>query len=437
LRSWDLSWPLILIVLFDFFVNLTDVYIAGRLGKEIQASVGFITQILFLFVVVANALTVGTVAVITRLHGAGKREELAGAISSISITAIIAGTFLGALTALFGPALPRLFDMPSGMISYASNLILIYSAALPFHYYLINTNGILRSTGRVRRSMISMSVVCVSNIGLNFLLVFHTSAGYLGIALSTVASYIIGALINSHHLGMRFTRASKRSIVFVKTIASLGWPAGVQQIFWQLGSTVLFLILGSLRTNTIEVIAAFTNGLRIEAAIFLPAFAFNMANAVVVGKLIGQKRPVDAFRSGIVTAAVGVSIIIVLTAIIILNARTLANALSTNPLVVEESVRYLYISMLSEPFMAWAVIVGGALNGAGDTKGVMRIVLGSQWAVRLPMAYVLGILMDIGPSAIWWSMNASIFVHFILISIRYFRKGWLIDADRKTKTAAY
>ncbi|HPO47157.1 MAG TPA: hypothetical protein PK875_15330, partial [Spirochaetota bacterium] len=77
------------------------------------------------------------------------------------------------------------------------------------------------------------------------------------------------------------------------------------------------------------------------------------------------------------------------------------------------------------------------LNGAGDTKGVMRIVLGSQWAVRLPMAYVLGILMDIGPSAIWWSMNASIFVHFILISIRYFRKGWLIDADRKTKTAAY
>jgi Na+-driven multidrug efflux pump len=99
--------------------------------------------------------------------------------------------------------------------------------------------------------------------------------------------------------------------------------------------------------------------------------------------------------------------------------------------VAEESVRYLYISMASEPFMAWAVIIGGALNGAGDTKGVMRIVLASQWLVRLPMAYLLAVFMEMGPSAVWWSMNASIFVHSVLISIRYFRKGWLTNANRE------
>ena len=57
-RSWDLSWPLILIMLFDFLINLTDVFIAGRIGKEVQASIGFIAQLYFLFIVVANALTV-------------------------------------------------------------------------------------------------------------------------------------------------------------------------------------------------------------------------------------------------------------------------------------------------------------------------------------------------------------------------------------------
>ncbi len=431
-RSWDLSWPLILIMLFDFLINLTDVFIAGRLGKEVQASIGFIAQLYFLFIVVANALTVGTVAVVTRLHGAGDREGLAGAVSSITLTTIVTGALLGILAGFIGPHLLRWVDMPGDVITYGSTLIVIYAAGLPFHYYLINANGILRSTGRVRRSMVTMAVVCLLNVGLNFVLVFYTPLGYRGIALSTVLSYIAGAGLNSFHLEKWFTVTSHRSLAVIKKIAATGWPAGLLQILWQIGSTVLFMILGMLPSDTIEVLAAFTNGLRIEAAIFLPAFALNMANAVVVGTMIGERRNTDAFRGGIVTAAIGVAIISVMTVVIVLNARTLAGALSGNQLVVAESVRYLYISMASEPFMAWAVILGGALNGAGDTKGVMRIVITSQWLVRLPLAYLFGILLGLGPSAVWWSMNASIFVHAVLISIRYFRKGWLIDAKRKT-----
>ena len=36
--------------------------------------------------------------------------------------------------------------------------------------------------------------------------------------------------------------------------------------------------------------AAYATGLRIESAIFMPAFAFNMANAVIVGNLMGEKK---------------------------------------------------------------------------------------------------------------------------------------------------
>ncbi|RPI89237.1 MAG: hypothetical protein EHM32_12915 [Spirochaetales bacterium] len=160
-RSWDLSWPLILIMLFDFLINLTDVFIAGRLGKEVQASIGFIAQLYFLFIVVANALTVGTVAVVTRLHGAGDREELAGAVSSITLTTIVTGALLGILAGFIGPNVLRWVDMPGDIITYGSPLIVIYAAGLPFHYYLINANGVLRSTGRVRRSMFTMAVVCM------------------------------------------------------------------------------------------------------------------------------------------------------------------------------------------------------------------------------------------------------------------------------------
>jgi Na+-driven multidrug efflux pump len=192
---------------------------------------------------------------------------------------------------------------------------------------------------------------------------------------------------------------------------------------------MLFLILSALPDQNTEVIAAFTNGLRIEAAIFLPAFALNMANAVIVGNFLGERRFDNAYKSGLTTALIGVMIISVMTAMVIFNARSLSAFLSKNGLVVNESVRYLYISMISEPVMAWAVILGGALNGAGDTRGVMAIVIGSQWLVRLPLAYLTSVVFMLGPSAVWWSMNASILVHAVFITMRYRKRRWLDDAN--------
>jgi hypothetical protein len=64
-----------LIMLFEFLISLTDVYIAGKVGKEIQAACGFVIQLYFIFIVVANALTVGTVSVVSRLFAAGKGSE--------------------------------------------------------------------------------------------------------------------------------------------------------------------------------------------------------------------------------------------------------------------------------------------------------------------------------------------------------------------------
>lgn len=67
-----------------------------------------------------------------------------------------------------------------------------------------------------------------------------------------------------------------------------------------------------------------------------------MANAVVVGNLLGKKKESDAFLIGIVTAVFGVSIDMVLTFLVTLNAHCVASLLSPNAIVVDECVRYIY-----------------------------------------------------------------------------------------------
>jgi len=211
-----------------------------------------------------------------------------------------------------------------------------------------------------------------------------------------------------------------------KQIFNIGWPSGILHLLFQLGSMVLFMIIGALPENKIEIMAAFTNGLKIESAIFLPAFAFNMANSVVVGNLLGQKKDEEAVRNGVVTALMGVIIVSIMTVVIMINARLIAGVLSDNINVVNECTRYIYIALLAEPIMAWGVILSGGLNGAGDTKSVMLIAGAGIWLVRIPLCYILGVHFALGAAAVWWSMNASILVQSGLMTVRYFRKKWIV-----------
>ncbi len=424
-KSWSLSWPMLLIMFFEFSINLADVYIAGLLGKEYQATVGFTSQMYFILIVIGNAMTVGTVAVVSRQFSSVDRKRCSETVYSILVTVGVAGTILGILGIFLTPIIVAVLNVPASVKNLGAPLLEIYAAGLLFHYVLINTNGILRATGGVKKSMVTMGIVSVTNVGLNFFLVFRTGLGYHGIAISTAVSVLIGAILNVYFIWPFLDGIKKFSREIIRKIISIGWPFGLLQIAWQVGYTVLYLIISALPAHNVEIMAAMTNGLRVESAIFMPAFALNLANAVVVGNLLGENRHEDAIRGGTATAVIGVVIATTLCVLVIPNARIFASMLSSNELVIDESVRYIYISLIAEPFLAWSIILGGGLNGAGDTRAVMRIIALSIWLVRIPLSVFLALGLELGPVSIWWSMNASIFVHATFITKRYFKKKWL------------
>lgn len=414
-----------LIMFFLFFIGLTDVYVAGRISKEIQAAYGLASQIYFILSIIVFALTVGSVSLVSRLYTSEKKEDFIAAVDSSIAVSLAAGIVLTIIGLLFSRGIINGLAVPVVLKEYAVALLRIYSAGLVFSYLLIASNGILRASGMIRSSLVTMAVVCLLNAALNFILAFHTPLGFRGIAVATVFSSFVGCLMNLFFMRKKITGLFRFSHPAVKAMIGIGWPAGLLQVLWQLGAMVLFLILAALPERNIEIMAAFTNGLKIESAIFLPAFAFNMANAVVVGNLLGKKKEDDAFLIGIVTAGFGVIIVLLMTVLVILNARFIAALLSPDQIVVNECMRYIYIALLSEPVMAWGVILSGALNGAGDTRVVMLIIGFSVWLVRLPLSFLSAIVFSMGASGIWWSMNLSLVVQALLLSRRYFKRRWL------------
>jgi putative MATE family efflux protein len=367
----------------------------------------------------------GAVSVVSRIYTSNGRGGLTESVYSTIVTTIGVGAVLGTAGIFLTPVIIKLVNIPAELKPLAIPLGRIYAAGVIFHYLLINTNGILRACKRVKASLKTMAIVCVCNILLNFFIVFQTSVGFAGIALSTAISVCIGGILNVRNVMPLMTGIKRYSAGTMKRIVSIGWPMGLLQALWQLNSMSIFLILSALPEHSVETLAALAAGLRIESAIFMPAMAFNMANAVIVGNLLGENRKEDAFRGGLITALMGVAVVTFLTVVVVANARWIAPFLSNNSIVIAESITYIYIVMMCEPFTALWMALGGGLNGAGDTRGVMLIVGLVVWLVRVPLIYLFVVMLGFGAVSVWWSMNLSQFLMALFVARRYWQKQWL------------
>ncbi len=73
---WNLAWPQIIMMVFHFFIGMADVWVAGYINREVQASLGIISQSLFFLLVVAVAFANGAVAAISQSVGAGLHKRV-------------------------------------------------------------------------------------------------------------------------------------------------------------------------------------------------------------------------------------------------------------------------------------------------------------------------------------------------------------------------
>jgi MATE family multidrug resistance protein len=430
---WRLSWPMLLIMLFNFMVGFTDIYVAGLINPQVQAAIGFINQLYFLLIIVANAISIGTVALISRNIGAGDVARAQANAKQSLIFGFLVAVALTIAGLIFYREIIAAAGFPPEIRIIGESFLRIFAFALGPNYLLIISNAVFRASGEVRKPLLTMFVFSAINVLGDFALVFgippFPKLGYPGIALSTAIAATIGMVINFIFFSLPRWRALYQrpwsiSIASIKTIANLGWPAGLLQIAWNAGSIVLYNILGRLGDASIVALASLTNGLRIEAIIFLPPFALNMAASVLVGQNLGAKNPERAEAVGWKIAWSGVMLISVISICIFIGAGYFASFLTKDPAVLAETTRYLRIMMFSEPFMALSLILGGGLQGAGDTRGNMVVVVISMWLIRLPLAVLLALVMGYGAVGVWVAMITSMTVQGLLMARRFYQGQW-------------
>ncbi len=428
---WALAWPLVLSMFLQFAVGLTDVYVAGLFSAEVQGAVGFGGQLLFFFSVFANGLGVGIVAIISRnvgakdshatWHTARQGLMLAGLVTiPLSLIGIVLGPY------------PKLFwFLPDQISGEAARLLPFYAASLFPQGILSVSAAIYRARTRMLSILVCFGITALLNLAGDFLLPFGywylPKMGSKGIAVATMSSSLTGALLAMlllirQGLELRGLRQLDRPLTV--QLWKLGWPVGMLQLGWQFGSLALYAILGYLPKNAVAATAALTNGLRIEAILYLPAFALNMIAAVLIGQALGMQKNARAEQLGWQVAGIAATVLSLLAIPVFIYSMPLAKAISPDPAVQYLTHLYLRFNMISQPFMAVGVCLGGALEGAGDTIGTMKVVLGALWGIRIPLAALLALATPLGATGVWTAMVTSMILQGVIMSIRFKRGRW-------------
>ena len=283
------SLPLIASGILQLLFNAADMVVVGRwAGKECLAAVGSTGSLINLMVNVFIGLSVGGSVAVAKSFGANDPQAVHRSVHTAMTLAIIAGVVVGLAGFIFCRPLLKMMDNP--VLDLATTYMKIYFLGMPFNMIYNFGASILRAVGDTKRPLIYLTIAGVVNVILNLILVIVFHMNVAGVAIATVASQAVSAvlvvicLMRSHgvvHLDLKELRIHKKQLI---DIARVGLPAGLQGSLFSISNV---LIQSSVNSFGEVVVAANSAGGNLEGFVYTSMNAIHQAALTFASQNLG------------------------------------------------------------------------------------------------------------------------------------------------------
>lgn len=227
--------PLMFSGILQLLFNAADTIVVGRYaGKEALAAVGSTSSLINLLVNLFMGLSVGANILVARYYGAKKEEDIQTTVHTSITLAALAGIVLAILGNIFAKPLLLLMGSPEDVVDLAALYVKIYFAGMPVVLLYNYGAAILRAVGDTKRPLYYLTVAGVVNVILNLVFVIGFDLSVAGVALATVTSETISAVLlircmckmeGSCHLDLRKLGFNREKLGL---LLRHGLPAGLQ-----------------------------------------------------------------------------------------------------------------------------------------------------------------------------------------------------------------
>jgi len=286
-------FPLMLSGVLQLLFNAADIVVVGRFaGSHALAAVGSTSSLINLLVNLFIGLSVGANVLVARFYGAGLKRDLSEMVHTAIMTSLIAGCFL-AVVGIFvaGPAL-RLMGTPDDVIDHAILYMQIYFAGMPAMMAYNFGAAVLRAVGDTQRPLYYLLIAGVINVILNLICVIIFHMGVAGVAIATVISQVVSALLvlrclmqtdSGYRLDLKQLRIVPEKM---KKMVQIGIPAGLQGALFSISNV---LIQSSVNSFGSIAMAGNTAAANIEGFIYTSMNALHQTAISFTGQNYGAR----------------------------------------------------------------------------------------------------------------------------------------------------
>lgn len=363
-------FPILVGTFFQQLYNTVDAIVVGRFaGKEALSSVGGSSAQIINFVVgFFTGLSAGSTVIISQFYGAHNRERMDKALHTAYAFSLIFGITAGVLGVIFTPQVLRLMNTPENLMADSTLYVRIYFAGLVFILIYNIGSAILRAIGDSKRPLYYLIVCCVINIILDLVFVLGMRLGVLGVAVGTLASQGVSAVLVTRAL-MFHTEDLKLEVRKIRieknlmsTMLRIGLPTGIQSCMYSMSNIIAQTALNALGVDTMAAWTAFG---KIDGMFWMVNGAFGIAATTFVGQNFGAGK-YDRVKKGtqqclMMSAGCGIAF----SAAVIPAGSFLFGIFTSDQAVVEIGLRMMHVISPAYFLFTFIEIYSGSLRAQG------------------------------------------------------------------------
>ena len=383
-----LFFPLWFGTLFQQLYNTVDSVVVGRfVGKAALAAVGCTGTVVSLTVGIFAGIASGAVVVIAQQFGARRHERVRESVHTAMLLGALLGVFFTVVGYVTAPWVLRAMGTTPDTLADAELYLRVYFLGMvPNVVYNMGT-GVLRAIGDSRRPLYFLIAASLCNIVLDLVFVLVFEMGVLGVAVATVLSQLLSAILvilsllraqgQSYQLFPRQLAIEKQSL---KAILRLGIPAALQSAMYSISNIVIQAAINDFGTDTV---AAWTAYGKTDVVFWMSVSSMGLAITTFAGQNFGAGK-IDRLKKGVWTAVWLTTLFtIAMSAALTIYARPIMHIFTPDSAVMEigaDMVRFLAPTYITYVLVE---LLAGAIRGAGKSLAPTLITMFGVCALRL------------------------------------------------------
>ncbi len=415
-------------------VSLVDSAMVGRLDEATYALAAMGIGVLATWALVSffSSLATGTHVIVARRFGQGNFIECGNTLNNSLILSLMVGSLVALAGVLLSSPIAHFFASDKTVGDYASQYLFYRFLGIPFFLISVSYRGFFFGISKTKIFMISGILTNLFNVIFNYILIYGSfgmprmglAGAGLGSTLATfsdVVFYLIIILLPDYRKKFQNFKHLRFDKEIISGIFKISLPVSFQNVFILLGFLSFVAITGIIGTKEQAATQAIISTLFIS---FLPLFGFGIAVQTLVGNNLGAGKISLAKLYGFETAKVATIYTIILGIIFISIPQYVLLIITNDWGIIEMAKSSLRIAGFAQIFYATGVVLANGLQAAGRTVFVMKAEVITNLLIFVPLAYLFGVVLDLGLMGAWLALPVYVIVYSTSILLKFNSKDW-------------